>query len=626
MLRINLWKICFLSPLFSFLFLATTLEGQITLDKMEVSCPEEEDGEITVQVQMDGEPADFEYKLSGAMDRPYQFSNHFQELKAGFYRVTVRDTETMCEGSETITLEEPPAVEITGGGIYYICPDDPEEVKLSARLPNCPDCNYKWSNGETGPSITITESDFYQVTATKPGKDEVCNQGFTAVLYLRRDQDVCDNRDRNPGPRPPCPNCKGFRIIFSSDPNEIEGPAGYDSAQWVSVRETLPYTIYFENDPEAATAPARNVEIFMPFDDQMDPGSFRLGTLSFGNFSYAFPPDLTYYSDRLDLRDSLGLYVDVIAGVDIQNNRAFWRLESVDPATGFLSEDPLLGFLPINDTTTRAGEGNVVFTIRPKPAAQTGDLVDAQASITFDINEAIVTNTHTNLIDALPPTSTMDPLPMTLFDDSTHLTWTSIDDPGGVGVAFHDLYVSENAGPFQLHQAGITANEYWFSGQQGSSYAFFVLATDHVGNKEVPPVGAEIEVLLENLITVSARILLQGPYLENTGAMTGVLTSSLIPLMEPYGTGNGELTTLAVLDSPPLPQEKIQDWVLMELRDTETNIVARRAALLQRDGDVVDVDGISPVRFERVPPGDYYILIKHRNHLNVMTAGKVTVN
>ena len=40
-----------------------------------------------------------------------------------------------------------------------------------------------------------------------------------------------------------------------------------------------------------------------------------------------------------------------------------------------------------------------------------------------------------------------------------------------------------------------------------------------------------------------------------------------------------------------------------------------RSALIQRDGDIVDVDGISAVTFTGAPSDDYYIAIKHRNHL-----------
>ena len=68
--------------------------------------------------------------------------------------------------------------------------------------------------------------------------------------------------------------------------------------------------------------------------------------------------------------------------------------------------------------------------------------------------------------------------------------------------------------------------------------------------------------------------------------------------------------------------------MLVELRSPSdaTRILATRAALVQRDGDVVDMDGVSPVLFVGQNPGSYYVVVGHRNHLRVMTAGPVTVN
>jgi len=40
--------------------------------------------------------------------------------------------------------------------------------------------------------------------------------------------------------------------------------------------------------------------------------------------------------------------------------------------------------------------------------------------------------------------------------------------------------------------------------------------------------------------------------------------------------------------------------------------------LLTRKGDIVDVDGVSPVYF-KAEEGDYYVTIRHRNHLGIMT-------
>ena len=62
------------------------------------------------------------------------------------------------------------------------------------------------------------------------------------------------------------------------------------------------------------------------------------------------------------------------------------------------------------------------------------------------------------------------------------------------------------------------------------------------------------------------------------------------------------------------------DWVYLELLSSSDTIpLASRSALIQRDGDIVDVDGVSPVAFELLPSGNYFLSIRHRNHLGVMT-------
>ena len=72
----------------------------------------------------------------------------------------------------------------------------------------------------------------------------------------------------------------------------------------------------------------------------------------------------------------------------------------------------------------------------------------------------------------------------------------------------------------------------------------------------------------------------------------------------------------------------IVDWIFVEVRDGANfnNIVATKYALIQRDGDIVScLDGTSPLNFSCVCPGNYYISVKHRNHLGVMTGTQVTL-
>ena len=65
----------------------------------------------------------------------------------------------------------------------------------------------------------------------------------------------------------------------------------------------------------------------------------------------------------------------------------------------------------------------------------------------------------------------------------------------------------------------------------------------------------------------------------------------------------------------------IVDWVFIELRSKSdhSHVLATRSGLLQRDGDVVDIDGVSPLRFPGVATDSFFVAIRHRNHLAAMS-------
>jgi hypothetical protein len=65
----------------------------------------------------------------------------------------------------------------------------------------------------------------------------------------------------------------------------------------------------------------------------------------------------------------------------------------------------------------------------------------------------------------------------------------------------------------------------------------------------------------------------------------------------------------------------IVDWVHVELRSKSDSlmVVGTRSGLVQRDGDVVDLDGVSSLRFQGVNVDSFYVVLKHRSHLGVMS-------
>ena len=138
---------------------------------------------------------------------------------------------------------------------------------------------------------------------------------------------------------------------------------------------------------------------------------------------------------------------------------------------------------------------------------------------------------------------------------------------------------------------------------------------------------------VSNTLYVNAKVFLQGPYVNAAGMMHDSLrVLSYIPLTEPYSTfptnpyshvayGGGEAVTSASVFDQPANGDDIVDWVVIELRSLTDSLtrVATKTALIQRDGDLVDLTGTGPVAIHGVADGSYILGIRHRNHLGIRT-------
>jgi hypothetical protein len=274
--------------------------------------------------------------------------------------------------------------------------------------------------------------------------------------------------------------------ICPKDPNDISGPDGYGEPHWVSVDDPLNYTIRFENDPIFATAAAGVVLVTLPIDDDVDPFSFRLGTIGFGDHIIEIPANKSSLQERYDFSSTIGYFVDVTAGLDIPNNRFFWILETIDPITGQPPTDPTAGFLPVNDTLTGSGEGFINFVCKPKPATATGELIEKQASIIFDANDPILTNTWINKVDAVGPTTTPGVMPDTFYTNTIPFSWLVNDDPGGCGVKHAEIMLSLDGIDFETTGFIVDSNHTSLVLNWDTKYYFRVVGTDFVDNQELP--------------------------------------------------------------------------------------------------------------------------------------------
>ncbi len=135
----------------------------------------------------------------------------------------------------------------------------------------------------------------------------------------------------------------------------------------------------------------------------------------------------------------------------------------------------------------------------------------------------------------------------------------------------------------------------------------------------------------ETTVNVSIKVMLQGPYNEENGMMNDNLREgNYLPLTEPY-TAMGYVVNSASVSQSILNQtgsDAIVDWILVELRDASNPsvVVQSKALLLQRDGDVVTVEGSEIIEFNTYNTGSVEIAIRHRNHFGVRTSMSFNVN
>jgi RHS repeat-associated protein len=289
---------------------------------------------------------------------------------------------------------------------------------------------------------------------------------------------------------PPLPPVGGSTtaIVTSYDPN-VKITVGYGNEGFVTGDTPLVYTIYFENQA-SATAPAQKVVVTDQLSDKLDWSTVEFFSVGFNRIELFAPSGLQHYETTGSVASDPNP-VRVRADFDANTGVLTWVIQSEDPVTHQLPEDPLAGFLPPNKSDCGGcGDGYVSFLVWPKNTVTSGEIIPNTASIVFDLNAPIVTDMVINTVDRLAPTTRVQAMPNKSYDRFI-VTWGGSDNPGGSGIASYFIYVSEDGGPFTLWLAGTTETQAVYTGQLGHSYSFYSVAMDHLGNWEEKPAIAE---------------------------------------------------------------------------------------------------------------------------------------
>lgn len=265
------------------------------------------------------------------------------------------------------------------------------------------------------------------------------------------------------------------------DPNEMIGPSRYmdsDSTNWIKPNEGMPYTILFENKKEA-TAPAHKVFI----SDTLDVKSLNLDDFAFTSVGWADTivnisgEKRTEFSVDVDMRPSQPLIVRASGKLDKETGIVNWVFFSLNPETMDEEEDPDLGFLVPNNEQHK-GEGFVTFVVGQKSELLSGTRISNRASIVFDGNAPILTNTFINAIDADNPSSAA----YLVTDEGNQLKVQWSGNDASSGTAWYDVYYTKDGGKsFTLCKSHQEGDYVMLEKEPNILYGFCTKVVDHVG-------------------------------------------------------------------------------------------------------------------------------------------------
>lgn len=357
--------------------------------------------------------------------------------------------------------------------------------------------------------------DYKDKCPTLPGKYSGCPDSDDDLIP--DNEDICPNDkgfDINCGcPSKPSTGCDGGSETDKNDENSddsgksessmnirtgssVDPNAKYVSGwgtEKISKSRNLAYTITFENLANAAFA-AQKVVVKDTLDKtKLNVATFRFLGFGFNKSSFIVDEHRQFFQ-IIDLRPAIPAKLAVKGFLDEERGIVTWEYSTLDPTTLKETDDDLVGFLPPN-TTSPQGEGFVSFSIDVMPNFRTGDEVKNKSSIIFDNNPAIVTNEVAAKIDEIAPISQMSLVGVAANRDSVSLNVNGSDVISGI--ESYDIFRSVNDSSYTFVET-TKRNTLKYAVIRGKSYKFYSVATDNVGNRELPPSVADVSFTVEN--------------------------------------------------------------------------------------------------------------------------------
>ena len=131
------------------------------------------------------------------------------------------------------------------------------------------------------------------------------------------------------------------------------------------------------------------------------------------------------------------------------------------------------------------------------------------------------------------------------------------------------------------------------------------------------------------MVSIDAKVYLEGAF---NGTAMDPYPQAELPNYQPYFDNPWYYQGMEYLESNG--SNEVVDWCLLELRVSDGNIldaiadtaVWKKACLVLSDGSIRDTNLTDLPQFDDVYQGDKYLVVRHRNHLDIISANPLQIN
>ena len=260
--------------------------------------------------------------------------------------------------------------------------------------------------------------------------------------------------------------------------------------------------------------------------------------------------------------------------------------------------------------------------------------INLNAALVIDLNNTVETSPNQYDIPVYyDGTSGITAIDFSLFFDSNSLSiadviYPSLSVSGTLGHDDNVLNGNQLFVFYYIFPTTLPANEtlFYISVNSNSSPILANFGEASVFLDEIP--DDVIFLSSENLnISVQTKIFLQAAYNTTSNEMnTHLAENNILSLTQPFAVAPYNYLGTELLDANAIFLPNVVDWILLEVRDAGgANIVAQQAAVLLKNGNVVNINGDLP-SFQNLNASESYrLLVRHRNHLDVISANAISV-